>query len=85
MLTGVGVGLYIASWVIVGTRGWVDMGTIETIVLAHLWIVTMAVSFGTAYLFRRSMVERICTWRGRPSSSSGWLPHREPLSEPEPG
>ena len=47
-----------------GLRGWVDMGTIETIVLAHLWIVTLAVSFGTAYFFRRSIAERICTWRG---------------------
>jgi len=63
-LTGVGVGLYIATWAFVGIRGWVDGGVIDAMVLAHLWIVTLAFSLGTAFVFRRSIAERICTWRG---------------------
>lgn len=60
VLVGTAVGLYIASWVFVGVRGWVDGSAIATV---HLWIAALVVSLGTAFLFRRWIVERICTWR----------------------
>jgi len=61
VLTGMGIGLYIASWVFVGIRGWVDP---EIIATAHLSIVVLAILLSAAFLIRRSVVERIFTWRG---------------------
>ena len=60
LLTGVGLGIYIASWVLAGIRGSVDADILAT---THLWIVTVAVFLGTAFLIRRSVVERIFTLR----------------------
>jgi hypothetical protein len=64
VLTVVGLGLYMASWVIVGVRGWADGGMLEAMVLAHLWILTLSAFFGTAFLFRRTIAEGVCTARG---------------------
>ena len=61
LLVGLGLSLYIASWVVAGIRGWVDGNTIS---LVNLWIVTPIVVLGTAYLLRRPIVERIFTGRG---------------------
>lgn len=60
VLVGTAVGIYIALWVLVGVRGWVDGSAIATV---HLWIAALAVSIGTAFLFRTWIVGRLCTWR----------------------
>ena len=61
LLVGLGLSLYIASWVVAGIRGWVDGNTIS---LANLWIITLTVVLGTAYVLRRSIADRIFTARG---------------------
>ncbi len=59
-LAVLGLGLYIAAWVLAGVRGWVDGDTIGNL---HVWIITGTVVLGTAYLLRRSIAERIFTSR----------------------
>jgi hypothetical protein len=60
MLTGVGLGLYIASWVFLGIQGWANADIVAT---THLWIVVVAIVLGAAFLIHRLVVERVLTAR----------------------